>query len=227
MPASRTATTRSKAWAAATEAYGAALAKHQTEWFRIHRDRPFAGYRWHFFVDWWGWAGGGLLDVDREPKATYHTFRAASRPLLVAARTERSVVRPGIVELPIFVVNDRDEPWRGEVTWAVHVATSAVVAPDPDGFRIGLAMPGATEPVAVPRSRGRSIETGSLAVVAVAGAVHRGRRRPGGSSSRVRPERWCCTGTTHNGAQENVVHLHCPAPGEELRPGLQVVEPHP
>ncbi len=70
-------------WADATESYGAALAKYQTEWFRAHRGAPFMGYRWHFWSDWWGYAGAGLVDVDRVPKRTYSAFRDASRPLLV------------------------------------------------------------------------------------------------------------------------------------------------
>ena len=38
------------------------------------------GYRWHFWSDWWGYAGGGLVDVERAPKRTYTAFRDASRP---------------------------------------------------------------------------------------------------------------------------------------------------
>ena len=83
--------TRRCAWADATEAYGAALAKHQTEWFRIHRARPFMGYRWHFWADWWGYAGGGLVDLDRVPKR--RTGRSAtSRPRLLVGLHEASVV---------------------------------------------------------------------------------------------------------------------------------------
>ena len=102
-----------EAWADATEEYGAALAKFQTEWFRIHRGEPFMGYRWHFWADWWGYAGGGLVDVDRVPKRTYAAFRDATRPLLVTARTERSVYEPGEVQLPVFVVNDTDAACTG------------------------------------------------------------------------------------------------------------------
>ncbi len=90
-------------WSDATEEYGAALAKHQTEWFRIHRGAPFMGYRWHFWADWWGYAGGGLVDIERAPKRTYSAFRDASRPILVTARTDRSVYEPGEVRLPVFI----------------------------------------------------------------------------------------------------------------------------
>ncbi len=106
-------------WADATEAYGAALAKHQTEWFRIHRGAPFMGYRWHFWADWWGYAGGGLVDVERAPKRTYTAFADASRPVLVTARTDRSVYEPGEVTLPVFMVNDTARAWRGPVRWEI------------------------------------------------------------------------------------------------------------
>ena len=82
-------------WADATEAYGAALAKHQTEWFRIHRGAPFMGYRWHFWADWWGYAGGGLVDVERTPKRTYAAFRDASRPVLVTGAHRAFGLRAG------------------------------------------------------------------------------------------------------------------------------------
>ena len=98
-------------WAAATEAYGAALAKHQTEWFRIHRGAPFMGYRWHFWSDWWGYAGGGLVDIERAPKRTYAAFRDASRPVLVTARTERSVFEPG----PVHASRLHDQRHRSAV----------------------------------------------------------------------------------------------------------------
>src|SRR5207245_11364112 len=80
-----------EAWSEATQAYGAALAKYQTEWFRVHRGRPFMGYRWHFWADWWGYAGGGLVDVERVPKAPYHAFRDASRPRLLVGVHDASV----------------------------------------------------------------------------------------------------------------------------------------
>ena len=170
-----------EAWAEATEEYGAALAKHQTEWFRIHRGAPFMGYRWHFWSDWWGYAGGGLVDVERVTKRTYTAFRDASRPVLVTARTERSVYEPGAVTLPVFAINDTDTDWTGEVLWEVTRSTSAVIAPDPDGFKIGLAFPGDGVEVAVPRVTGGAVDSGSFAVDRARERVdpdRRGDRRP-------------------------------------------------
>lgn len=207
-----------EAWADATQEYGAALAKHQTEWFRIHRGAPFMGYRWHFWADWWGYAGGGLVDVDRATKRTYDAFRDASRPVLVTARTERSVYEPGEVTLPVFVVNDTHEPWRGEVQWEVREATSSVLAPDPDGFRIGLAFPDDGVKVAVPRVMGGVVASGSFTVDA-----------PPEASTPIGDVRVALQpGVAHTvlfqwGTETNFVHLHCPAPGEEHPPGLTAI----
>ncbi len=205
------------AWAAATEAYGAALAKHQTEWFRIHRGEPYMGYRWHFWSDWWGYTGGGLVDVERKPKRTYTAFRDASRPRLVTARTDRSVYEPGDVTLPVFVVNDTAESWTGTVRWDVRDATSAVIAPDPRGFRIGFAWPDDGVPVAVPRSEGDVLESGSLTI----DAPPEQSTRLGELAVRLEP------GTARTvrftwGDETNFVHLHCPAPGATFAPGWSV-----
>lgn len=206
------------AWGDATEEYGAALAKHQTEWFRIHRGAPFMGYRWHFWADWWGYAGGGLVDIEREPKRTYAAFREASRPILVTARTDRSVYESGEVRLPVFVVNDTHESWKAPVAWEVYDATSAVITPDPDGFRIGLATPDDGVAVAVPRSVGGIIEAGSFTVDAPAeqstliGEISVV-LTPG--SARTVVFRW--------GGETNFVHLHCPAEGASYPPGLSQV----
>jgi beta-mannosidase len=210
-------------WAGATVAYGAALAKHETEWFRAHRGDPYMGYRWHFWADWWGYAGGGLVDVERVPKRTYDAFRDASRPLLLLGLHDASIVPAGTVTVPVVAVNDRTEPWRGTVAWEIVEATSGVFAPDPDGSRIGLPMPpDADGRVAVPRSRGATVGRGELAVDAPpssatpAGEVEV-ELAPG--QARTLLLRWTDPGLDP-AAQENFVHLHCPADGEEHGPGL-------
>ena len=209
-------------WAAATQAYGAALAKHQTEWFRIHRGAPFMGYRWHFWADWWGYAGGGLVDVDRVEKETYAAFRAASRPVLVTGRVGASIVEPGTVSVPLFCINDTHQPWRGEVAWEVRESTSAVIAPDPDGFRIGLAPPATGPGVAVPRVVGAALEAGALAVEAPPEAS-----TPIGTIEVSLEPGTARTVLVQWGAETNFVHLHCPAPGEEHPPGMHEVLPSP
>jgi beta-mannosidase len=205
-------------WSAATEAYGAALAKHQTEWFRIHRGAPFMGYRWHFWSDWWGYAGGGLVDIERAPKRTYAAFRDASRPVLVTARTERSVYEPGDARLPVFMINDTERSWRGPVHWEVHDATSNVIAPDPDGFRIGLAFPDDGVLVAVPHAEHGAVTTGTFTVDAgpeqstPIGDIEVA-LEPG--VARTVLFRW--------GDETNSVHLHCPEPDAAYPPGLSEV----
>jgi beta-mannosidase len=211
-------------WADATQAYGAALAKYQTEWFRAHRGAPFMGYRWHFWADWWGYAGGGLVDVERVPKATYDAFRAANRPLLVLALHDASVVLPGTATLPVVVVNDRTEAWRGTAAWEVTDATSAVFAPDFDGARIGLpGPPDADARVAVPRSRGATVARGELVVDAAPATAARVGEVPvelAPGAARTLVLRWT---DPELGPQENFVHLHCPAEGETHGPGLTQV----
>jgi beta-mannosidase len=208
-------------WAAATQAYGAALAKYQTEWFRAHRGEPFMGYRWHFWADWWGYAGGGLVDVERVPKATHGAFRDANRPLLLIGVHDASVVPPGRATVPVVAVNDRTDAWRGTVSWEIVEATSGVFAPDFDGARIGFAMPPDAEArVAVPRSRGTTVEHGELVVDAAPSAATRAGEvamelAPG--QARTLLLRWT---DPELGEQENFVHFHCPADGEQHGPGL-------
>jgi beta-mannosidase len=116
------------AWRRATEAYGAFLAKYQTEWMRIRRGNPFNAYRWHFFSDWWGWAGGGLVDVGREPKATYHALARASRPVLVATSLPHTVFEPGSeLAFPIYGVNESRKSVALEVRWGWHRADRSIV----------------------------------------------------------------------------------------------------
>ncbi len=205
-------------WGDATEQYGAALAKHQTEWFRIHRGAPFMGYRWHFWSDWWGYAGGGLVDIDRVPKRTYAAFRDASRPVLVTARSDRSVYEPGEVRLPVFVVNDTHDHWSDPVQWEVCDSASSVITPDPDGFRIGLAFPDDGVAVAVPRTVGAAVDAGSFRVDAPPErSTEIGQiaitLTPG--TARTVVFRW--------DGETNFVHLHCPAEGASYPPGLSEV----
>ena len=211
------------AWTEATQTYGAALAKWQTEWFRAHRGAPYMGYRWHFWSDWWGYAGGGLVDVERTTKATYDAYRDASRPLLMIALTQRSVIAAGSVTLPLVAVNDRAAAASGQLDWAVHDATSVLIGPDAEGAQLGLAMPADGEPVAVPHTRGEVVDHGALSFTApAAAATNLGEVTlvvaPG--ESRTVVLRWT---DPVDGPQENTAHLHCPAPGEVHAPGLAVL----
>jgi hypothetical protein len=97
-------------------------------------------------------------------------------------------------------------------------STSAVIAEDPDGFRIGLPMPGDGTPVAVPHRIGESIASGTLAASAppaAAATVGEVVVELGAGEAR--------TVVFHWGDESNFVHLHCPAVGESHPPGMQVV----
>lgn len=138
------------AWAEATERYGAFLAKHQTEWFRLNRGDPFWAYRWHFFADWWGWAGGGLVDVDRRPKATYHALAAASRPLIALAHLPATVFEPGEeLDVPVHVVNEHRRDVTVDVHWRWRRAAGSIVIGGDDVSRRGMSTWPSTEGVMV------------------------------------------------------------------------------
>ncbi|MGQ0802260.1 MAG: glycosyl hydrolase 2 galactose-binding domain-containing protein [Actinomycetota bacterium] len=211
------------AWREATEEYGAALAKYQTEWFRARRGEPFMGYRWHFWSDWWGYAGGGLVDVERVPKRAYEAFRDASRPLLVIALQDTSVVAPGDVTLPLIVVNDRAGATDVAIDWDIAESMSAVIAPDPDGARIGLPMPADEDAlVAVPRSHGAVVAHGTCnAAAAPESATTVGEIVVTIAAGEARTVllRWI---DPELGAQQSFAHLHCPAEGERHPPGLSL-----
>jgi beta-mannosidase len=160
-----------EAWREATEVYGAFLVKYQTEWIRMHRGDPFFAYRFHFFADWWGFAGGGLVDVDRRPKATYSALARASRPLLVTTSLPNTVVPPGsILEFPIHVVHERRREVPLEITWRWRASEhSTVVGVDADVPRRYMVPTPATEGamIAVPRgSPGKILAEGTIAAVA-------------------------------------------------------------
>jgi hypothetical protein len=156
--------------------------------------------------------------VDRVPKRAYAAFRDASRPVLVTARVERSVVEPGEVVLPVFVVNDRAERFTGPVTWAVHDAGSSIITPDPEGFRIGLAMPDDGVAVAVARDLRAQFDGGAFTVDAPAeSSTHVGdvtvHLTPG--TARTVVFGW--------GDETNAVHLLCPPAATPFPPGLRDV----
>lgn len=128
-----------RSWIRATQLYAAFLAKYYTEVFRINRGQPFMGIRWHFFVDWWGYAGAGLLDINRIPKTPYYSLAEAQRPLLMAADLENTVFRPGMkIEIPIFIIND--DVHDTSSSWEIELCRterSIVIASDPNAAGLG------------------------------------------------------------------------------------------
>jgi len=119
-------------FAYATERKAAFVAKYQTEFFRLHRYRPYNGYRWHFFVNHWGWCGAGLLDVDRVPTLAYHALQAASRPRLVATTLGDTIFPPGKIVFPIYAINDSRGLWETRVHWRIErLANCEVIRTEP------------------------------------------------------------------------------------------------
>nr|MDO8099211.1 glycoside hydrolase family 2 TIM barrel-domain containing protein [Candidatus Njordarchaeota archaeon] len=128
-----------QSWIRATQLYAAFLAKYYTEAFRVRRGQPFMGIRWHFFVDWWGYAGAGLLDVNRIPKAPYYSLAEAQRPLLLAADLEKTVYPPDTkIEIAIFIVNDNVDGASGSWEFELCKAErSIVIVSDPNAAGLG------------------------------------------------------------------------------------------
>ncbi|MBD3229707.1 MAG: hypothetical protein GF329_16115 [Candidatus Lokiarchaeota archaeon] len=119
-------------WIRSSQLYGAFLAKYQTEYFRSKKEL-FKGIRWHFFSDWWGYAGGGLVDVERTPKLPYFWYKKALRPLLLMIDIFNTIIFPGTeLELQLLAINDLDT--KIEVSWELElnqVNGSIVIAADP------------------------------------------------------------------------------------------------
>ena len=126
-------------WYRASQLYGAFLAKYQTEFFRSYKSNPFTGIRWHFFSDWWGYAGGGLVDKDRIKKLPYLWYKDACRPLLLVADLKFTVVPPDSeIEIPIIAINDFNQDV--EIKWKyklVEVNGSSIIAGDPKAAILG------------------------------------------------------------------------------------------
>jgi len=126
-------------WFKASLLYGAFLAKYQTELFRSQKGAPYNAIRWHFFADWWGWAGGGLIDVDRNPKLPYYWYKEACRPLIVVADLTNTIFPPNTaLEIPIIAINDYAKPIQLKWTYELlEIAGSQIIAGDPDAAILG------------------------------------------------------------------------------------------
>ncbi len=126
-------------WIQASLLYGAFLAKYQTEIFRSQKGNPINAIRWHFFVDWWGYAGGGLVDVDRTPKLPFYWYKAACRPIIIIADLKYTIFPPNTdLEIPIIAVNDYAKTiqmnWKYEL---VQVNGSRIIVGDSNAALLG------------------------------------------------------------------------------------------
>ncbi|MHA1300476.1 MAG: glycoside hydrolase family 2 protein [Candidatus Helarchaeota archaeon] len=128
-----------KDWYSVSQLYGAFLAKYQTEFFRSHKGKPFTGIRWHFFSDWWGYAGGGLVDKDRIKKLPYLWYKNACRPVILIADLKFTIFPPNHeLEIPILAVNDLLKDV--ELKWSyklVEVNGSRIIAGDTKAALLG------------------------------------------------------------------------------------------
>ena len=109
-----------ESWIRAGQRVVAEYARWTTQHMRIKRERPFVGYRYHFLVNHWGHAGAGLLNVDRTANPQYRSFAQASRPVLVTCQGENSVLPAGQSAIPMYLINDSQEPVSLEVTWRIE-----------------------------------------------------------------------------------------------------------
>lgn len=216
------------AWQRATEAYGAFLAKYQTEWMRMNRGAPFMAIRWHFFADWWGWAGGGLVDVDRKPKATYAALQAASRPVLVATSLPRTVFAPGAqLEFPIVGINETRAAVRFDVSWRWRrIERSIVIGVDEEvNARYVWSRPTAGAMVAVPFDEaGEVIASGNLS-----GSVAPEAAATLGTLTLAAPDEEFAGATLElrwGDAQSSWYHVMAARDGWFCGPGAFVVGPH-
>jgi len=114
-------------FAYACERKAAFAAKYHVEYYRIHHDDPYTGYRWHFFVNWWDRMGCGLMDVDRVPTLAYHALGQASRPRLAATTMPDTIFQPGRLSFPIHGINDSASSWETTVRWRVERLRSCEV----------------------------------------------------------------------------------------------------
>jgi len=126
-------------WIQASLLYGAFLAKFQAEFFRSQKRNPCNAIRWHFWSDWWGWAGGGLVDVDRNPKRPYYWYKAACRPLLLIADLFNTIYPPKTdIEIPLLVVNDYAREIRLYFNYdLLQVSGSRVIVGEPNAAALG------------------------------------------------------------------------------------------
>lgn len=114
-------------FAYACERKAAFAAKYHTEFYRIHRNQPYTGYRWHSFVNWWNWMGCGLLDVDRVPTMAYMAIGRASRSRLIATILPDTIFPPGRLTYPIYAINDSPSSWKATVNWQMQKLTACEV----------------------------------------------------------------------------------------------------
>ncbi|MBA3303391.1 MAG: hypothetical protein H0U26_05930, partial [Acidimicrobiia bacterium] len=143
-------------WRSATQAYQGEVVKHHVETLRRLKYRPTGGFCQFSFADGHPAVTWSVLDHERVPKAAWHDFREACRPVIVVAeRLPSSVASGHALALDVHVVSDLRHPlhealvnaelhwpdgghswrWQGEIPAdsCVRVGTVQFVVPDGPG----------------------------------------------------------------------------------------------
>ena len=96
-------------WVEASQAHQAWIIKLMTEVFR--RNRMMNSFAVHLFIDAFpsGWMKT-IMDVDRQPKPAYFTYKDALTPLTVNLRSDRTAFFSGdIIQAETWICNDKTE----------------------------------------------------------------------------------------------------------------------
>lgn len=155
-------------WTYAGQLWAGAFIKLGVESFRRRMWDPFAGHRYHLFVDHWGGAGAGVVDRHRLPQFHYWALAAANRPLLPVVQTLPSMRTEAgrTVSLPTWIIDDRAAAaGRCLLRWAIRRLPAAgyyLIGVDdpqvPDAF--GPRIPPVGDLVVLPRSFGEELDSG-------------------------------------------------------------------
>lgn len=104
------------AWALATQAYQATVARYHVESLRRLKYRPTGGFCYALLADCQPAVSRALLDDRRRPKEAFAALRAACAPVVVVADRPAATYPPGAgLDLAVHVVSDLRVP-LGEVT---------------------------------------------------------------------------------------------------------------
>lgn len=114
-------------WVAASQTHQAWVTRLMTEAFR--RDSRMASFAIHLFIDAFpdGWMKA-IMDVDRNPKPAYFTYRDALTPLMVNLRADRLAFFSGeTAVLEAWICNDTQaSPAGTRLAWRLEMDGQAV-----------------------------------------------------------------------------------------------------
>ncbi|WP_140939264.1 glycosyl hydrolase 2 galactose-binding domain-containing protein [Sphingobacterium lumbrici] len=116
-------------WIEASQDYQAWAMKFVAETFR--RDSRMVSFAVHLFIDAWpaGWMKS-IMDVDRQPKKAYFTYRDALAPLMVSLRSDRSKFYSGEeTAFETWICNDLNKAPEGyQIKYQIEKEGKVVLA---------------------------------------------------------------------------------------------------